>query len=299
MTRVLVTGAAGFIGGAVVRRALARGWEVHALLGATCRESSLEEVRGRLTLHHHNGSMEGMLAILAASTPDLVVHLASLFVSDHTAADVDALVDSNLRFPLQLVEAMVHSGCLRLVNTGTSWQHFGTESYRPVNLYAATKQAFEDLVAFHHDAFGLACTTLRLYDTYGPGDTRPKLIRLLLEVASTGRRLDLSPGDQCLELTHAEDVAEAFLTAGDRLLAAPAPALESFLVPGTRLSLKELVAAVSRTTGRDLNVGFGGRSYRAREVMEPVASEGRTLPGWSPRILLEEGLRSAFEALSQ
>jgi len=294
MPRALVTGAAGFIGGTLLRRLLSEGWEVHALLGRTCRIEALDDVRSRIVVHLHDGSTSGMLEIFSSSRPDVVFHLASLFLADHRPEDLEALIASNLLFPTQLAEAMVRVGCRRLVNTGTSWQHYQGDGYKPVNLYAATKQAFEDLLAFYYDAHGLASITLKLFDTYGPRDPRRKLINLLLEAARSGEPLAMSPGDQFLELTHVDDVAAAFLLSAQHLLTAPEPRQESYFVAGTRLSLRELAVEVAQATGRDMEVTFGGREYRPREVMMPVSSSSRPLPGWVPRIELRTGLAQTY-----
>jgi nucleoside-diphosphate-sugar epimerase len=296
MSRALVTGAAGFVGGALSRHLLAQGWEVHALLGRACRREALDDLRGRIHLHDHDGSLDGMRAILAAAQPDVVFHLASLFLSDHRPDQVADLVESNLHLPLQLAEAMSLAGAARLVNTGTSWQHFGTPAYRPVNLYAATKQACEDLLAYYHDARGLSCVTLRLFDTYGPRDPRPKLVRLLLGAARTGAPLDLSPGEQLLDLVHVDDVVAAFQQAARRLLEAPAPLLEDYLVSDARLTVRGLAARIEQATGRPIDARWGLRPYRPREVMVPVEADGRLLPGWTPARDLVQGLREAYEA---
>jgi nucleoside-diphosphate-sugar epimerase len=296
MPRALITGAAGFIGGTLARRLLADGWEVHALLGSTCRREALADLAARVAIHDHDGSMDGMQAILAAARPDVTFHLASLFLSEHRPDQIQGLVQSNLLLGTQLAEAMAGAGTARLVNTGTSWQHYRTGGYLPVNLYAATKQAFEDILAYYHDARGLSCLTLKLFDTYGPGDPRPKLVRMLLQAARTGQALDLSPGEQVLDLVHAEDVAAAFAVAAARLLAAPAPLREDWLVSGDRLTLRELVAEVEAAAGRPIHAAWGGRPYRAREVMAPLVPDGRTLPGWTPAKSLRDGLREAWRA---
>jgi nucleoside-diphosphate-sugar epimerase len=295
MPRALVTGAAGFIGGALVRSLLERGWEVHGLLGRMCRVEALADLEGRIALHPHDGSTEAMVAILERSRPDVVFHLASLFLSDHRPQDLDALVGSNILLPAQLAEAMVLAGSTRLVNTGTSWQHFHGEGYRPVNLYAATKQAFEDILAYYHDARGLSALTLKLFDTYGPGDLRPKLVNLLLDAARTGAPMALSPGEQVLDLVHVDDVTAAFRAAAERLLAAPAPLLESWNVSGSRLTVQQLVARIGEAVGRPVQATWGGRPYRDREVMVPLAP-GAGVPGWAPAVDLAGGLRTAYRS---
>ena len=297
MSRALITGAAGFIGGALLRRLLAEGWEVHALLGRTCRREALADVAGRVALHDHDGSMAGLAAIVAEARPDVVFHLAALFLTDHRPGDIEALVASNILFSTHLAEAMAASGATRLVNTGTSWQHFGTPDYRPVNLYAATKQAFESILAYYHDAHGLSCITLKLYDTYGPRDPRPKLVRLLLGAARSGEPLGLSPGEQVLDLVHVRDVVAAFRAAADRLQAAPAPLREAFLVSDARLTVRELVKAIEAAVGRPIRAQWGQRAYRPREVMVPLTPPGSPVPGWAPAVPLAEGLREAYEGL--
>jgi nucleoside-diphosphate-sugar epimerase len=237
-----------------------------------------------------------MEVILASARPEVVFHLASLFLSEHRPDDIEGLVASNILLSTQLAEAMLLAGTSRLVNTGTSWQHWGGDGYRPVNLYAATKQAFEDVLAYYHDARGLSCTTLKLFDTYGPRDPRGKLIAVLMEAARSGRVLELSPGEQILDLLHVEDVVEAFRLAAERLLDAPEPLLDSFLLSGSRVTLRELVEFIGRVTGRPVPAKWGGRPYRNREVMDPVVS-GEPLPGWKQKVDLVWGLTEVFRAL--
>ena len=69
-------------------------------------------------------------------------------------------MSSNITFGTQLVEAMVANGCYQFVNTGTSWQHYENDEYNPVNLYAATKQAFEDILRYYVETSALRVITL-------------------------------------------------------------------------------------------------------------------------------------------
>jgi nucleoside-diphosphate-sugar epimerase len=207
------------------------------------------------------------------------------------AAESERLLAANVLFPAQLVEAMLAAGSTRLVNTGTFWQHYAAERYRPVDFYAATKQAFEDLLAYYHDAFALSCVTLKLYETYGPADPRQKLINLLIDAGLNRLPLDLSPGDQILDLTHVDDVAAAFEAAAHHLLASTAPAFHAALVSGERMSLKALVASVGEQFDDGLQVSFGARPYRPREVMQPItASPSPALGLWTAKRRLREAL---------
>jgi nucleoside-diphosphate-sugar epimerase len=291
----LLTGITGFIGGAIAKRLLSEGWRVAAILRRGRQRPNIAPDE-RLSFHEHQGTGASLSAIVRETAPDLVFHMASVFLADHQRDDVDRLITSNVLFPTQLLEAMSENGVSRIVNAGTSWQHFETSVYRPVNLYAATKQAFEDVLAYYHDARKISAMNLKLFDTWGSGDTRRKLINILLDAARSGQRIDMSPGEQIVDLTHIDDVVDAFLQAGDMLLSLEEPVKKSFFVSGERHTLKSLVKVLGRALDRPIEANFGGRPYRAREVFRPARPElDEILTGWRPRRSLAQHLASAAE----
>jgi nucleoside-diphosphate-sugar epimerase len=239
------------------------------------------------------------LSALESSKPDVVVHLASAVVIEHTDS-IDSIIESNIRFPTLLLDAMIETGSKRLINTGTSWQHFNDKlTYDPVNLYAASKQAFADIAVYYERAHLLRLRTLKLFDVYGSRDDRRKLIPLLLNVRLTGEPLDLSPGEQIVDLVHVEDVARAYLAVAEHLMAQTEPDNAEYMVrSGELVSIRELVAMIERVGERPLPVKWGGRKYRAREVMKP-SSLVSPVPGWRPHISLESGLRSVIADFDQ
>jgi nucleoside-diphosphate-sugar epimerase len=284
----LLSGATGFVGSHLARGLAERGWRVHGLVRASSDRSILEGVGASPELHELDGSTEGLCGILAEVKPDTVFHLASLFLARHEAADVEPLVRDNLLFGTQLIEAAGRSGVRRFVNTGTSWQHHDGRD-EPVNRYAALKRAFEHVVDAYVAMTPMRALTLKLFDTYGPADPRPKLLSLLLDAAESGETLPMSPGEQLIDLLHVDDVVEAFAVAAERLESLEDGRHESFALRSGRLvSLKELVSLLS-AAGAPASIDWGGRPYREREVMRPW-SGGVVLPGWSPRLSLEEGL---------
>ena len=122
-----------------------------------------------------------------------MVHLATRFLAAHDRHQVRDLIDTNVRFGAELLEAAHHANVRWFLNTGTFWQHFHSDDYAPVNLYAATKQCLDDIGRYYAAACGLRFITLMLNDTYGPDDHRPKLFNLLRTLALTGEALDMSP----------------------------------------------------------------------------------------------------------
>jgi nucleoside-diphosphate-sugar epimerase len=285
----LLTGAGGYVGRHLARRLLTEGWTVTALVRANSTRPLAPGLAERVAVHRDDGDVGTLVAALGAAKPDVVFHLASLFVAEHKPEQVAALVESNIGFGTRLLEAMAEAGATRLVNTGTAWQHFDGDAYNPSSLYAASKQAFEAMLRFYVEARGLKAITLKLFDTYGPEDERPKLIPALLRAVQAGTPLQMTPGENRLDFVHIDDVTSAYLIAARRLLDGAA-ADETYAVrSGQAVSLRELVAMVERATGAKLAVTWGGRPYRAREIMAPWAG-GTTLPGWTAAIPLQQGL---------
>jgi len=164
------------------------------------------------------------------------------------------------------------------------------EIYKPVNLYAATKQAFESVLEYYVDASDLKVINLSLFDTYGVGDTRPKLIPLLMDAVNSGSELKMSPGQQVVDLVHVSDVAEAFLVAARQLLAGEVQGTETYCVNAERrYSLREIVQLLGDLAPRPLPVCLGAMPYGPRQGMQPW-TRGVRLPDWKPVVSLESGL---------
>jgi nucleoside-diphosphate-sugar epimerase len=288
--RALITGATGFIGRHLIRHLHAAGWEIAAL----SRVPNLSAAAPVQT-YPYNRHMDDMMRALADFQPSTVFHLASLFLAQHAPDQIEPLISSNILLGTQLLEAMRAVGVHSLVNAGTAWQNFAGDDYLPVNLYAATKQAFEDILIYYVETAGIRAVTLKLFDSYGPDDTRRKLLRLLLDCLRTGEPLGMSSGEQVLDLAHVDDVCRAFLRAAALAADPTQPANAVYAVSGEqRRTLRGVVETLESVAGRTLPITWGARPYRDREVMLPWV--GPTIPGWHPSVSLECGFRALLDA---
>ena len=290
MKTSLVCGAGGFIGSHLVKRLLTERHDVHVLVRPETDLSKFGEDLDQVVIHVFHGSTLNMNDLVADANPDAVMHLASLFLSEHQSENVDELIRSNVLLSTQLAEAMTVNNVQHLINVGTSWQHFENADYNPVNLYAATKQAYRAILSYYIEVTNLKVINLELFDTYGPNDQRGKLFALLDRLRTTGEQLAMSPGDQQIDPIYIDDVSDAFVTALERLRTGSVLNEETYSVRSELpVQLRELVKVYEEVTGTVLNIDWGGRPYRAREVMTPW-SRGETLPGWSTKISLREGI---------
>lgn len=290
----LVTGATGFVGSHLVQKLISENWTVHAITRPHSQLHQIEPLLTKITLHVHDGTGENLLAIVETVKPTVVFHLASQVLVEHRIEDIAPLLQSNLVFATQLVDAMVATQCYCLINTGTFWQHYDNKEYSPVCLYAATKQAFEVILPFYLETTPLKVITLKLFDTYGPNDPRPKLFNLLKQAIQNQTRLALSPGEQLMDLVYIDDVVAAYCIAANQFQYQPDSTHQSYAVSSRNLmSLKEVIAIYEQETNTQLPIYWGGKQYRQREVMIPW-NQGEWLPGWQPTMDLRQGIRKSY-----
>jgi nucleoside-diphosphate-sugar epimerase len=286
----LITGATGFVGSHLARRLVREGWRVHIVSRVDSRWPKAEEF-AYVTNHLYDGSTDSVMNCVLRAKPDVVFHLASLVLSQHETKDVNALIESNLLLGNQLLEAMKVNQVTNLVNTGTSWQHYNNDDYNPVCLYAATKQAFEAIQEYYVQAYNIRIITLKLFDTYGPRDNRPKLFNLLKKAAISGAPLNMSAGEQLIDLVYIDDVIDAYIIAAERLLSDNVTQKENYAVSsGCPLPLKNIVKFYLEVTSQRVLINWGARPYRFREVMNSWNS-GAKIGGWYPKISLEYGIK--------
>ena len=289
--KAIVTGATGFVGSNLCRKLIKENWEVSIISRNDSSYSNLEDIKEKLNIFEYDGNIETLIAFFKENSGNVVFHLASLFIAEHNVEDIDKLIESNLKFGLHILEAMKESKIKLLINTGTSWQHYNNEDYNPVCLYAATKEAFEKLIKYYTEAEDIRAITLKLFDTYGENDKRSKLINLLNKFADEGTELNMSLGEQELDLVHIDDVVEGFINAYEYLIKNKSLNYENFsIATGRAIQLKELIHIFENVSGKKINVNWGRREYRKREVMK-LWNTYSFLPNWKAVINLEEGLK--------
>lgn len=229
--------------------------------------------------------------------PDCVVHLASFVNVEHTPDQIINIIEANITIPTLILEAMNKHDVKRLVSAGTAWQHFeGTDNYIPSNLYAATKQSFYDICSFYTSANSFIISELRIMDIYGDNDNRPKLLNLLKRVVNGEiPLLEMTAGEQEVDLIHVDDVCDAIISTIKKLSLVYEPHIDYYRL-GTNeiITVKQLVGKIQDLIGCNLPITFGGRPYRNREVMNAWRSN-KTLPDWHHKITLNVGLSNMFK----
>lgn len=288
MRRALVSGITGHLGREVARQLSRQGTEVYGLTRQLVAEDHALHQTARLL--QIDGSTPSVLRAFEQTKPDVVVHLAGLSRREHLASDIEPFVTANILYGTQLLEGMRASGCRRMITVGTYLQHYDTDAFRAFNLYAATRQAFETVLDFYVDAYDISAVRLTLADIYSEHDTRPKLMTDLARAWANATPLSLRDPESFVDLIHLEDAAAAFLQVAALFERGDIPehALSRYSVSsGEDITALELVKRFERRAGRNLQITSDSAAAPSRRIKP---RRGEPVPGWKPRITLEEGI---------
>ena len=228
--KILVTGAAGFIGMHVSQLLLARGDSVVGLDNLNdYYDPQLKRDRlARLTARPGFGFAEldvadrtGMQALFAEAGFDRVVHLAAQAGVRYSLVNPQAYVDSNVVGFVNVLEGCRHNGVQHLAYASSSSVYGGNTqmpfSEHPVSMYAATKKANELMAHTYSHLFGLPTTGLRFFTVYGPWGRPDMALFLFTKAILEGRTIDVfNHGRMVRDFTFIDDIAEGVVRVLDR-----------------------------------------------------------------------------------
>lgn len=290
MKKVLITGITGYIGSQLAKT-LTSHCVVYGLVRQPLNAAYLSpELQKQLTLFPCDGGAESVLAALRSSRPDVVYHLAAHYTTAHDMDAISRLIASNLSFGAYLLEAMRELRCNRLVYATTVTTHRAQAEYHPRSLYAATKQAFTDLVEYYTGIGPLHAAGVALSDTYGPGDQRPKILNLIRRAIMESAPLDLTSGRQVFDAVFIDDVVRGLVCAANATEYAE-KAHQIFQLSSLEpYTLRDTVALLLRANGLKLEANWG-RLPDPDSLAERPIQIYPTPPEWKPEITREDGLR--------
>ncbi|MBL8825324.1 MAG: SDR family NAD(P)-dependent oxidoreductase [Planctomycetia bacterium] len=303
--KVLVTGAAGFIGSHLAEELVRQGASVKAMIHYDSRPQ-----RSNLELADQN--LVQQMEIIAGDVADphfmfravqgcdAVFHLAALIGIPFSYVAPSAYVQTNITGTLNVLEACRLHQTPRLVHTSTS-ECYGTARYAPIDEqhplqgqspYSASKIGADKLVESFFLSFKLPVTTLRPFNTYGPRQSARAVIpTILAQLLSGVSELKLGDASPVRDMNFVEDTVAAFLA-----VAVSDKCLGEVVNAGTGRG--ETIATIAelamKITGRQVPIRVEAQRQRPEgsEVWKLIAANAKAkeLAAWSPRVSLELGL---------
>jgi UDP-glucuronate 4-epimerase len=226
--RIVLTGAAGFIGFHVANRLLEAGAQVHgvdnlaAYYDVALKEARLAAIapRARFDFTRADIAERGrMRALFAAFRPDYVVHLAAQAGVRHSLADPHAYTHANVEGFLEILEAarahpvrhLLYASSSSVYGASTAVPFTETDpADRPLSLYGATKRANELMAHSYAHLFGIAATGLRFFTVYGPWGRPDMALFAFTKAILAGTPIDVfNNGQMQRDFTYIDDVVQA------------------------------------------------------------------------------------------
>ena len=242
--KVLLTGAAGFIGMSTALRLLARGDEVlgldnlNAYYDVGLKQARLAQLRPHPRFRFLKldvADREGMAALFEAERFDRVIHLAGQAGVRYSLKNPNAYIDSNIVGFMTVLVGCRHAAVQHLVYASSSSVYGGNTNLpfsehhsvdHPVSLYAATKKANELMAHTYSHLYRLPTTGLRFFTVYGPWGRPDMALFLFTKAILEGRPIDVyNQGRMARDFTYIDDIVEGILRVLDRS-AEPDPAFD-------------------------------------------------------------------------
>ncbi len=310
MSKILVTGAGGFLGGAVVRALLDRG---DAVVGLDCGPNAA--VIKAMSMSNSGfdaaeadiSDAEAVDAVFAKHRPRAVIHCAAVVGVLNSLASPARLFRVNVEGSVNVLEAMARHACPRMIHI-SSEEIYGaflaprideTHHQAPLYAYGVSKATVEHLGRSYRTTHGLDCINIRTSWVYGPGFPRDRVPLNMIRAAAEGRVLHVPSGaDERIDHTYLDDAVAGTLAALD----CAEHAFDAYhIASDSAPSLAEIAAVVrDLVPGAEITVGSG--PYRhSDEIAMPTkgaldCSRAHAAFGYQPKFNIRAGLAATLEA---
>lgn len=270
-SRILVTGAKGFLGSHIVRLGRGMGLDVVAAHRGAEEEGSV---------YLDVCSTGSVTSALGKATPSIIIHCAA-YGLNYAHQDLWQALSVNVEGSLRLHETAKRFGIRRFVHVGTSYEYGSYDvpikedfALNPTGLYGATKAAASVLMRERARAVDLELVIVRPFSIWGPGDAPCHLIPQVVAACAKRIPLDLSPCEVVRDYIHVEDVADRILRLATRKTREDKPWVVN-VGSGQGRILREFVLEVAKSLGGEELMRFDAVPYRANEPRMVVADTSK------------------------
>jgi dTDP-glucose 4,6-dehydratase len=309
--KVLVTGAAGFIGSHLVERLVALGANTRAFVHYNSSGSWgwLDQSRVRDQIEVVLGDVRDRESIdVAMKKVDVVFHLAALIAIPYSYDAPLSYVRTNVEGTLNVLQSARSQGVGKIVHTSTS-EVYGTARSVPISEehplqgqspYSASKIGADKIAESFHLSFELPVVTVRPFNTYGPRQSARAVIPTIVTQALSQPEIRLGNLDPTRDLNFVTDTVEGFIKAAE---SDNAVGEVINLGTGREISIGALAETILQTMGKRIPVVSESQRVRPENSeVERLCAENRKareLLGWQPQFSLEEGLVKTIEWLCE
>ncbi|MDX5337614.1 MAG: GDP-mannose 4,6-dehydratase [Cyclobacteriaceae bacterium] len=312
--KVLVTGAAGFIGSHLTEELVKSGAKVTALVHYNSNSSLAnlkylsQDILSQIEVVFGD-VQDGFLMNTLSKDKEIVFHLAALIGIPYSYVAPAAYVSTNINGTLNMLEAARNQGVKKLLVTSTS-ETYGTALYAPIDEkhpmqgqspYSATKIGADKIAESYYLSFGLPVCVFRPFNTFGPRQSNRAVIPTIIsQVISDSKEIRLGSIDPVRDMLYVKDTARGFMMAGlsDNTIGEVVS-----VGTGRGVTIGEIVNLIQEICGTNKPIQVEDTRIRPEksEVMKLICdySKAKNLFNWEPVYSLEQGLTEAIEFMKK
>jgi len=290
MSRILISGATGFIGSHLMTELIAKNIQCDVLIHkkrsvSTHQGETKEKLINYLTIDDLADLLDSKKEV-AYST---VVHLATYYLRSHEAKDVKNMLEANIVLGGYMLEIAKMSSAHFIFTS--SYLQYETDPLSADSLYISTKRAFADLASYYERSFGLPIAEAIIFDTYGSNDNRGKLLNAILGAKDQESPLRIANPLAPISLTHVGDVVNGLISLIE------SHEIGKFrLAQDEQITVKELVKLVGKIANvwiscEDPDIQMEPRKLQAFDFPVPL--------GWEAKTDLAHGIKRLAESNSR
>ena len=304
MRKVVITGASGAIGRALITAAINAGYEVLAVVHRSSpRTAGLEKTAHcrvlRLDLSEYDNAIDEMKKQgFEPAGYSFFFHLAWMAPFGKDRENLDLQLE-NVRAALAAVRFAKAIGCSCFIGTGSQAEYGRVDGVLtpetpafPETGYGCAKLCASQMTRLACEQSGMRHIWCRVLSVYGPYDREQTLISTAVRQMLQNEATEFTPCEQMWDYLYSQDAAEAILLAAEK-----GSHGEVFVVgSGEARPLKDYIEEIARLTAYKQKIGFGSRPYNEKQVMHLQADiTGLKNLGFQPRYTFEEGIRSLID----
>lgn len=291
---ILLTGATGMIGSAIIREALKHDYDITCLV----RKDSprIANIPQNERVHVVDCAVSDYKTLELTEKYDVFMHLAWEKTTVGGRDDVDCQM-KNIQYTLDAVRLAKRCGCSVFIGAG-SQAEYGVQkvpltpglAVNPESGYGIAKYTAGKFAGMLCKQLGIRFNWLRILSVYGKNDGENTLISYVIRELKAGRSPELTKCEQTWDYLHCDDVARAFLAVAEKGVDGKTYPLGS----GKGRMLSEYVKDIQNAINPTIEIDFGKKTYYPHQPMYLVAdiSELTTDTGWKPEIEFEKGIKN-------
>lgn len=295
---ILLTGGTGFVGSHLLEKLLNLNKNVILLKRSFSDPWRINKFIENENLIVKNIDEESVDEIFNQYSIIGIFHLASLSQRELNSNIISKMIDSNIKFPTQLLENSINNNVKFFINTGSVYEYelnnppiSEKTKIKPFNLYASTKTAFEDILKFYSANYDLNCSTLKLFTPYGPKDNENKITPYLIISSMKKEKIHIKSPNKTLDLIYIDDVINSYITVMNNI--SKFNEYDSFNIgTGVGTRIKDLLEIIESNLGKNKNVTYG--NSEDDQVWCSNKKINKKLR-WNPKIKIEDGIKRTID----